>query len=96
MTWLCLAMEAAGHYTGLSYDTKKMPRGRAKKLKRACTTGQVTVIVPDPEPYTYLSFKLKTGKTCRVVRGVILNRKASWYGKMSFPMHMGNPTLESD
>lgn len=90
-TWLAgvlLAMESHDVVTGLEFDAQPVPEDKARKLKQACAIGQVTVTVPNPEPYMYLVKTVKghtadgtTTVRLQLIRGVILDRPASWYGK---------------
>lgn len=65
----------------------KMSKEKADKLKLACTTGQVKVLVPQPEPYEELVIQGSYG-IARYPYGVNLEQRASFYGKKLVPIEM--------
>lgn len=81
--WLagvCLANASFGLATELVIHEEPVPMAKALKLREAAAIGQITTTMANPEPYTYISTTVR-GVTLRTVRGVILGRRASWYGK---------------
>lgn len=78
MAWVLLAMESHDQVTGLEFNVEKFAPEKATKLKKACISGAVTVTVPNPEPYTYLTKKV-CGTTLWVPRGVVIGRRAAHY-----------------
>jgi hypothetical protein len=88
---LALALVSSGKVTvedavqlrGFSHSP--MPEGQAVRLREAALIGQVTTVVAGPEPYTFIYMAGGYGSV-RTVRGIWMERKASFYGKVLPPL----------
>ena len=59
------------------FTTSPMDEGAVERLRYAALIGQVTTIVPNPEPYTLLHVSGSYGSR-RTVLGVWMEKKASF------------------
>lgn len=77
-------------------NAKRLPREIADKLRERVARGDVTCIVKQPEPFTWLTFKLEDGNEVRTIYGIWVGRVASWRGNIdpaALP-HLGAMTPE--
>ena len=70
-----------------------IPYGTAVQLQNRVVNGDVTCIVPNPEPFTYIFFKGTFGEL-RTVYGIWIGKAASWRGTIAPPKRNGVLTRE--
>lgn len=65
------------------FRATRLPSDIADKLRTRVARGDVTCIVRNPEPFTWLTFKLEDGNEVRTIYGIWVGRAASWRGKIN-------------
>lgn len=65
------------------------------KLQECVAVGDITCIVPDPQPFVWLVYRGSFGAV-RMLYGLWVGREASWKGKRALPVHAIKPLSEEN